>query len=362
MPAAKRENTVPQFPKLIPAFLNFDVEPDGFQLLRGEQPSWSGYAALYEFAAALRKELTSAATQRPQFGWYFRTDPQIEQVCGRADAAMRLCPDWTDTLRAAGDYFGVHAHPLRWSDCHHRWVHDVADPQWLRDSTAFSLHAFEQWNGSPTKLFRQGAGFLSNDIVDVLDERGVIAEMSLEPVAGWKDSTVVRTQTDESPIVGTYTDLSSAPRIPYRPARRDFRVVGVGEARDLMLVPHTTGPLWLPKAGWLAKVKRDIYRMVKPREPQTLNLGLSCPSDQYYWDLVSYQLASMRRPYLSVAMRTDAAGSALVARIWRRLMALAQHPLAKQLRFVNPLDVVESLVPDTRNRSDLSMHRSPRPR
>jgi hypothetical protein len=336
----------------IPAFLSFDVEPDGFQIFPDERPKWGGYGALYEFAAALRKELTLAAAQKPQFGWYFRTDPQIGQVCGRADAAMMSYPGRIDALHSAGDYFGVHAHPMRWSDRHDRWVHDVADAQWLRDCTDYSLDAFQQWNCSPATLFRSGAAYMSNDIVDVLDQRGVIAEMSLEPVAGWwTDSKVVRTEIDDSPIVGTFTDLSSAPRVPYRPSRKDFRVVGSSEARNLVLVPHTTGPLWLPKVGWLPKVKRMIRRMVKPRLPQVLYLPLNCPSDQYYWDLVSYQLASMRRPYLSVAIRTDAAGSAVVDKICRRLMALAEHPLAKQLRFVNPLDVLASLLPDTRSRN-----------
>jgi hypothetical protein len=336
----------------IPAFLSFDVEPDGFQIFPDERPKWSGYGALYEFAAALRKELTLAAGRKPQFGWYFRTDPQIAQVCGRADAAMTSYPERIDTLRAAGDYFGVHAHLMRWSDRHDRWVHDVADAQWVRDCTALSLDAFQQWNGSPATLFRAGAAYMSNDIVDVLDERGVIAEMSLEPVAGWwMDSKVVQTEIDESPIVGKFTDLSAAPRVPYRPARKDFRVVGTGEARHLVLVPQTTGSLSLPNAGWLPKVKRVIRRIVKPRAPHSLYLRLKFPSDQYYWDLISYQLASMRRPYLSLAMRTDAADSVVVDKMCHRLTALARHPLAKQLRFVNPLEVLASLLPDARNRS-----------
>jgi hypothetical protein len=336
---------------MIPAFLSFDVEPDGFQIFPSERPKWSGYGALYEFAATLRAELVAAGTQTPHFGWYFRTDPQIEQVCGRADAAMISHPGRIDTLYAAGDYFGVHAHLMRWSDRHQQWVHDVEDVQWVRDCTAFSLDAFQQWNCAPTKLFREGAGYLSNDVIDVLDQRGVIAEMSLEPIAGWwMDSEVVRTEIDDSPIVGTFTDLSSAPRVPYRPAREDFRVAGGNEERTLVLVPHTTGPLWLPTAGWRRKMKCVIRRMHQPAVAQALYLPLDCPTDRHYWDLVSYQLASMRRPYLSVAMRTDAAGSGVVNKIYRRLIALAQHPLAKQLNFVNPLEVMASLLPDARTR------------
>ena len=331
---------------MIPAFLSFDVEPDAFQIFPDARPKWGGYAAQYEFAAELRKELTSGAGHKPRFGWYFRTDPQIEQVCGRADAAMMLYPDRIDRLSAEGDYFGVHAHPMRWSHPYDRWVHDVEDPQWLRDCTEFSLNAFQQWNRSPATLFRAGANYMSNDIIDVLDARGVIAEMSLEPVTGyWMDDKVVRTSIDESPVVGTFTDLSTAPRVPYRPAREDFRVAGASEARNLAIVPSTTGARWLPKVGCLHNVERVIRKIVKPEGPHALYLSLDCPNDQYYWDLISYELASMRRPYLSVAMRTDAAGSPVVGMLRRRLTALAHHPLAEQLRFVNPLEVLRSLLP-----------------
>src|ERR1700736_4594403 len=201
MPPKRQEYRIA--PNMIPSFLSFDVEPDGFQICSDEPPKWSGYGALFEFAGTLRKELTSASRQTVHFGWYFRTDPQIEQACGRADAAMTSFPLRIDTLRSLRDYFGVHMHPIRWSARHDRWVHDVADSQWVRKSTHFSLDTFEQWSGSSAALFRSGAGYLSDDIVDVLDERHIIAEMSLEPVATLVDEwNVVRTSLDDSPIVG----------------------------------------------------------------------------------------------------------------------------------------------------------------
>ena len=37
----------------IPAFVSFDVEPDGFQLSRTDPPEWDGYTAMFKFADQL---------------------------------------------------------------------------------------------------------------------------------------------------------------------------------------------------------------------------------------------------------------------------------------------------------------------
>ena len=134
----------------IPAFLSIDVEPDAFQISGDGTAHWSGYRATHEFAVLLRRQLAQASGAKPIFGWYYRMDPQIEQVCGRADIAMTAFPDRAAALREEGDYFGVHTHPIRWSNDRRLWVHDWSDRQWLRDCTKFSLDAFSACNGSPS--------------------------------------------------------------------------------------------------------------------------------------------------------------------------------------------------------------------
>jgi hypothetical protein len=95
----------------IPAFLSIDVEPDAFQISGDDTEHWSGYRATHEFAVSLRRQLAQASGAKPIFGWYYRMDPQIEQVCGRADIAVTAFPDRAAALREEGDYFGVHTHP-----------------------------------------------------------------------------------------------------------------------------------------------------------------------------------------------------------------------------------------------------------
>ena len=144
----------------VPAFLSFDVEPEGFQVDTDASRAWEGFESALEMAASLRERLALRSGSVPQFGWCFRTDPQIREAYGRADAAMAGYADAIQGLRSHGDYFGVHMHPIRWSASGNQWIHDVDDRTWLRDCTHASLDAFEEWNGSPARHFRAGAGFI----------------------------------------------------------------------------------------------------------------------------------------------------------------------------------------------------------
>lgn len=328
---------------LIPAFLSFDVEPDGFQLHHGEPAGWAGYDATLIFAERLRSELAERSAAAPRFGWYFRTDPQIAEVYGRPDYALAYFSDHTARLEANDDYFGVHAHPIRWCEDRRLWVHDYADSEWLVRCMRSSLEAYAQWAGAPTRRFRAGAGFLSNEIVDVLEECGVKVELSLEPVAGWGlDATDVTTSLDASPIAGNYIDCRTAPRVPYRPARHDFRVPSKSSGRNLVMVPLATTALLPFRPLW----KRMARRLVgKPSPPARVLFPTSkWPSARFYWDLVARELQSMRRPYLSLAIRTDAAERTNGSRVREIFTALPKHPLAERLRFVDPLDAAPRLL------------------
>jgi len=333
----------------IPAFLSIDVEPDAFQISPTEADHWPGYAATCAFIASLRRNLERAFGAKPTFGWYYRTDPQIEQVCGRADYAMSAFPGRVAALTEQGDYFGVHAHPLRWCSERRLWIHDFADTQWLRDCTQFALDAFAACTGSQPKLFRAGAGFLCDDIVDVLDANGVAIESSLEPVAGWGlRAAAVESAVDDSPMVGAYTNCASAPKTPYHPSRADFRKDDADTARRILMIPLSTGVGVLPPRGLAGAIKRRWRRGPHPRRPEPVRMLYPTDDDwteRGFWDLVDHQVQSMERPYVSLGIRTDRFDSIRSARVGRVLSELIRHPLGKRLRFVNPLDAVDRIAP-----------------
>ena len=330
---------------MIPAFLSVDVEPEGFQLDRRDPPTWDGYAWMVEYAERLRTQLIERTGTRPKFGWYFRTDPQIAEIYGRPDHALVAFPARTARLQTAGDYFGVHAHPIRWAGDRGLWVHEFGDTTWQAHATRFALEAYAQWAGSSARLFRAGAGFLTNEIVEAAEEAGVELELALEPVTGWGvRATVVPSGVDSSPIMGSYTDCGGAPRRPYRPARHDFRIDGGKRGRRLHLVPVSTRSLAPPRPLWWRAARR-IVRGPAPREMQVLYPTAGWPSGDTFWDLVEQQLRSMRRPYLSLGIRTDAAASAVAGRVRIILDALPGHRVAQRLRFEDPLTVFPTTNP-----------------
>jgi hypothetical protein len=162
---------------------------------------------------------TGRTGRTPQFGWYVRTDPQIAEVYGRPDHALVAFPECAARLQAAGDYWGVHPHPIRWAPECGQWVHEFGDGESLAQSTRFALDAFGRWAGAPPRLFRAGAGFLNNRIVEVIEQAGVAIDLTLEPVPSWGvGAPTVSTGVDASRIVGAYTDCGGGSRTAPRAA------------------------------------------------------------------------------------------------------------------------------------------------
>ena len=283
----------------------------------------------------LRADLTGRTGRTPQFGWYVRTDPQIAEVYGRPDHALVAFPECAARLQAAGDYWGVHPHPIRWAPECGQWVHEFGDGESLAQSTRFALDAFGRWAGAPPRLFRAGAGFLNNRIVEVIEQAGVAIDLTLEPVPSWGvGAPTVSTGVDASRIVGGLHRLWRWK--PYRPARRDFRVDGGRTGRRLLMVPLTTRSLARPRPWWWRAARR-VLRGPAPCWVEVLYPFSNWPDPDEYWDAVAQQLRSMRRPYLSLGIRTDAPNSETAVRVRRVLDALPRHPLAARLSFENPL-------------------------
>jgi hypothetical protein len=315
----------------VPAFLSIDVEPDAFQLSRGEPADWAGFDAMVPFIEVLRGRLAAHSDTAPVFGWYFRTDPQIAEIYGRADHALQHYADRIKELLSTGDYIGAHPHPLRWSEAHRAWVHELTDGQWLRDCTLSALDVFAETTGAPARHMRFGAGFINDETVKAAEDRGVLVDLTLEPVAGWGlDATVVQTSVDSSPIVGRFVNCETAPSAPYQPERDEFRVAIAYGKRTITLVP-------------LSSVMAATQLNAQPTR-NMLYPSVPWPSVNYFWDLALQQLRSMERPYLSLAVRTDTYDMALTAGVRRIFEALPEHEISTYLRWVDPLQVLDELV------------------
>jgi hypothetical protein len=324
----------------IPAFLSIDVEPDSFQS-NGAPPLWTGYEALFEFTEWLRSELTDRSDNLTKFGWYFRTDPQIADLFGRPDHALVKHPDRMARHKSNEDYLGVHTHYLRYSEKHKLWVHDFSDDAWLTYCVHFSLDAFEKWHGSPALRFRSGAGYLSNKVIETIDQHGVLVDLSLESV---NHCDLIKTGVDESPVWGTLTDCRSAPLVPYHPSRRDFRIRGGRRGRGLVMIPLSSKFIPAEKPLWW----RTASKLIRGSSGSWPEVQVLYPSAEWlrdgFWDTVMKQLQSMKHPYLSLAIRTDSADSSTLTQVRKIFAELPEHPIAEQLHFIDPLHVASSLA------------------
>jgi hypothetical protein len=108
------------------------------------------------------------------------------------------------------------------------------------------------------------------------------------------------------------------------------------------MVPLTTYDL-PEKATLRQRLGRTLTG--QPRRPaQVLYPGLTWPSPTHFWDLAARSLSRMRRPQLSLAIRTDAADSRILKQVLALFAELPRHPLGKVLSFVDPLDAAAALA------------------
>lgn len=323
----------------VPVVFSVDVEPHGFQLSGEWARRTTGFAETVALVERTRPALHDATGAAPSFGWYFRMDPQIERVFGRADHLVRTSDD-IDALRARGDHFGAHTHPLRWSDSRGEWVHDIADPSWTVECIQTALEAFRGALGAPCVRHRVGAALCTQEIIDALERGGVSVECGLEPLPSDRISPPVSALDSTELVGGVADDGRVAPRNPYNPSSGDH--LRSGRPRGLTVVPMTSTRLSPSRPGWqtwgwwvTARRRRPPVRVTHP--------WLDLPASDY-WDWLARHLRTMRHPYANIAVRTDDPDSAAFRRTVALIEALPSHPIASRIALVDPIAVVAELL------------------
>ncbi len=278
-------------------------------------------------------------------GWYHRMDPQITAVYGRPDHAVHTFPEFVAAQRARGDYFGLHVHPVRRGADGRTWVHDFGDPATVTGAVEHCADAFTTSLGAPPRRHRGGIGGITEALVSALDRLGVTVDLTMERSRG--DLTEVHSGVDVSPVLGRTADCTGAPRCAYRPRFGEFgppwAATRTGRGyRNVALVPLTT-TTW---GRWPRRPAPLVRRLLGRRPgPKVMFPNLAWPSPRRFWDLALREAECMERPYLSFAIRTDHPGSAPSRRAAAVLRALPDHPIAGRIDLVDPLTVVDDLVP-----------------
>ena len=321
----------------IPAVVAFDVEPDDRSPRLGRS-SWTGFERLAHAAPRMRSVLEGATDRPVRFGWYLRMDPQILRLHGRSDHVASAYSAEIRRLRQEGDVLGLHTHAWRWSEERPRWYNDEADRGWVAECIEMSFDAYEAAFGEPCGLHRFGDRWLDAPATRLLADRGVRVDLTPEPgMAG------VSARARGARPTAAIPDPRRAPVGPSRPREVDpFRPARAGErSLDMHILPLTTADP--TSASTLARrVVRGIRARGRP-VARPLNPALAWRSPEAYWQLVRARLAQEPRPYLAIAIRTNAGLGGLrdLESIFR---GVAGTDLGARLAFTDPEEAVRLLA------------------
>lgn len=299
----------------IPVVWCIDLEPEDRQLGDDPGPEWRGTLETVEYLERRRSSFQECTGAPVHFAWFWRTDPQIEQVYGAADWGLvryREAFDWT-TLQ--GDAHGIHPHFWRRDEPSGPWVEDLRDPAWMEHCIRLSFAAFERQVGSPPLINRGGTRALSSRAARLLAQLGVQVDCTIEPGMPSDHIESNRPKPDYTRVASRVfepapTDFRRPRRLPFGP-------------RGLTMLPLTTR---FPTAG---------------RHPESLF---------HPWfdaDVTTAGVDSLLadgQPYLAFASRSDGPVAAWWPNVERLMDHLEQHPLAPRFRFTTPLEALDLLA------------------
>lgn len=208
-----------------------DVEPDARDVGLAD-PSWGGFERLLERMAVLREHLAGLGAP-PRLTWFVRADEQVQDAHGDAGWAFERFAAELAGLRAHGDEIALHVHA--WRRQGEQWIADHGDSRWVARCVARGLDAYRRAFGQPPRSYRGGDRFLSEQVLELLEQAGVAAEATVEPRMPGAAGIV-----DGERATGSLPDYRRAPAHLYRPRRGDF-LDSSPPSRALTMIPLTPG-------------------------------------------------------------------------------------------------------------------------
>ena len=297
----------------IPVVWCVDIEPFHRQVEEPPEPHWRGVLETMESLDRWRPALQDATGEAVRFSWFWRADPQVEEVYGTAGWGLSRYKDLLDATLLRGDAHGIHPHFWRRDDPSSAWIEDFRDPRWVEHCVRVAFAAFEAQVGSPPLVNRCGDRRMDSRTARLLGRLGIRADLSVEPgvPSDCLETNVAR------------PDYTAATSRPYRPAANDFnRPRRRPVARDgLTMLPLTTRS---PASGR----SRDFFH---PWDDSTVTTAA-----------VDALLADDQR-YLAFAIRSDGPLAEWWTNVESLLDHLRTHPLAPRFVFATPIEALSLL-------------------
>ncbi len=313
-----------------------DAEPDERAPAVDVPARWRGLEATFALVERLRDPLAEATGLPVHVSWYLRMDPQVGRIYGTTAWAAETYAEEIATLRAFGDELGLHPHAWRWRERTEEWVVDHGSQEWVDHCVSTAFTTFRECFGMTCRSHRFGDHFLSDRTLDLLARLGMEVDLTTEP-----GEPAVPTIEPHAESTGCLPDFTSVPRAPYQPSRSDFRRPGgAGDRRDVWMLPlsaTTEGP-GVPRVRPWRRGRGDTrHRLLAMWRPWT------SPGD--FWEAALRSTVDQSRPYLALAMRSDAAlGPRRAADFESMLRHLVAHPeVASRLCFVTPTQALRDM-------------------
>jgi hypothetical protein len=318
--------------KPIPAIWRIDVEPDEIPS-SSDCFSWNGFIAMDGLVKQLRPLLEDRSGCAVHPTWLLRLDPEIGRSFGQVDFVVARYRGLVDEIIAHGDPLGIHVHYYRWDEQRQIGYSDHADVAWIAHCFNVAAKTFERCFGEPVRRASQGGYFLHDAVVDCAIAAGVEVDVTAEPGLGplSDDRSFGAYATAPSP------DFRNYPRRPYYPSRDalDAPASSSAAARPMMIVPLTAYDYQTALTPWHRRIAKRVVR--RPRQHLPLNPFKTWSDPKTYWDLVERAADEGPARYIAFAVRTDAPGSRTHRIVQALLEYLPSHPIARRLRFVDPL-------------------------
>lgn len=309
-----------------PLVICIDVEPDERRTNPREPKPWTGFEVLAEYLQRMRPELSRALGVPVCYTWLLRLDPQIEITYGSAEWPIRRYRPLFESLAAAGDELGIHAHAWRWQE-DEGWLVDHGDARWVDHCLQTCVRNFRGAFGRPPRVSKFGDGFFSNGMARCLEREGIVCDLTLEPGRAPKRSGAANEWH-----TGALPNFSAVPRHPYRPSRWDFRRPGRFWKRNLWLMPLTTGRVLGPLPGLTDELLDCV----------TMLLGFPFPAVQRLFDTI---LTTENRPVLAAVCRTDVLLDRFNGEQFKQFFDyLLSHPLRQRLAVETPLEALRRVA------------------
>jgi hypothetical protein len=308
-----------------------DVEPDGRKPLR--EDTWAGLDITLRELSKLRLHIETLTQTPSRFNFFFRFDPQIEQVGGRRDWVLQAHPNLIPWLQEHGDFTGIHPHFWRWDEHRKHWFNDFADPAWRAHCLHSTIEGYRSIFGVRPIASRFGDGWLSSELIGLLKEEGIRYDLTMEP--GVPGHPVF-----DDPYASAWVpDYRRAPRVPYHPSEADFLApqppsIHEPPENPIWLVPVTT----TTPAAW-ARARHFPFLQ---KASLTLNLVLD---PRRVWTHLSAEIDRIcAEPLVFVLRAGDLENPVFLRNFGFIAERLAKHPGLKRCRFTSVDEAMENFV------------------